>query len=485
MEKPQMTPDSVVIPAQAQPEAGTPSLTTKASDGKILVTGATGLLGSHLLYDLLQKHEKVAALKRPSASLDTLREIFSFYTKDPDQLLDRIEWRTGDLLDKESIIRALEDIDCVINCAAIVSYQKKDRERMITNNVEGTRNLAEAIKIRRQETEDKRQETEDKRQKTIDKRQETGDRRLKTENCGLKTENCRLIHISSIAALGDGPGNSTKFLIDEDTPRDPNRKHNGYSISKYESEKVLTELGLDAIILNPGIILGPGQWSKGSSQLFEKAWQGLKYYPYGGTGYVDVRDVVAIIEQVSGIGYQVSGEPDQVSSLQSSVSSLQSPVFSLQSSVFSLQSPVSSLQSPVSSLQSSVSSLQSPVFSLQSSVPRSSSSFPDLLPRSTRYCVVGANVRYRDFFNMVTDEYGKPNPTIFAGRFMTQVAWRADTLRARLAGRNPVLTRETAAASQRISYYSSAKICSTLNFQFRPIEETIDWIATLYKTGRR
>jgi nucleoside-diphosphate-sugar epimerase len=283
-----------------------------------------------------------------------------------------------------------------------------------------------------------------------------------TEDCRLNTENCRLIHISSTAALGDGPGNSTKFLIDEDTPRDPNRKHNGYSISKYESEKVLTELGLDAIILNPGIILGPGQWSKGSSQLFEKAWQGLKYYPYGGTGYVDVRDVVAIIEQVSGIGYQVSGEPDQVSSLQYSVCSL---------------------QSTVSSLQPSVSSLQSPVFSLQSSVPRSSSSSIDLLPRTARYCVVGANVRYREFFNMVTDEYGKPNPTIFAGKFMTQLAWRADTIRARLVGRNPVLTRETAEASQRISYYSSAKICTTLNFQFRPIEETIDWIATLYKNS--
>ena len=400
---------------------GTPSLTTNASDGKILVTGATGLLGSHLLYDLLQKHEKVAALKRPSASLDTLREIFSFYTKDPDQLLDRIDWRTGDLLDKESVIRALEDMDCVINCAAIVSYQKKDRERMITNNVEGTRNLAEAIKIRRQETEDKRQETideeVDRRRGSVD---EEEDRRRgsehvtrDTEDCRLNTENCRLIHISSTAALGDGPGNSTKFLIDEDTPRDPNRKHNGYSISKYESEKVLTELGLDAIILNPGIILGPGQWSKGSSQLFEKAWQGLKYYPYGGTGYVDVRDVTAIIDLLL----------------------------------------------------------------------RSSSSSIDLLPRTARYCVVGANVRYREFFNMVTDEYGKPNPTIFAGRFMTQVAWRADTLRARLAGRNPVLTRETAEASQRISYYSSAKICTTLNFQFRPIEETIDWIATLYKNS--
>ncbi len=400
----------------------------------ILVTGATGLLGGHLIYDLLQKHEKVAALKRPSASLDTLREIFSFYTKDPDQLLDRIEWRTGDLLDKESIVKALDGIDCVINCAAIVSYQKKDRDRMITNNVEGTRNLAEAIRTKRQETEDKRR----------------------------KTAELRLIHISSISALGDGPGNSTKFLIDEETPRDPNRKHNGYSISKYESEKVLTDLGLEAIILNPGIILGPGQWFKGSSQLFEKAWQGLKYYPYGGTGYVDVRDLTAIIDQVSGVGSP---------SIAECRGQRRGP---------RLRGDDNSSMEP-----SSISSLQSAVFSLPSSVPRSSSSSPDLLPRSVRYCVVGANVRFRDFFNMVTDEYGRPNPTIFAGKFMTQIAWRADTLRARLAGRNPLLTRETAEASQHISYYSSAKICNTLNFQFRPIENTIDWIATLYKTGRR
>ena len=384
----------------------------------ILITGATGLLGGHLLYGLLQQYDRVAALRRPSAKTDTLHEIFSYYTKDPDSLLDRIEWRVGDMLDKHSLIKALDGIDCVINCAAIVSYDKRDRQRMITNNVEGTRNLAEAIKTK---TEDLRQEDlrqEDLRQKTLD---------------GKPV----MIHISSIAALGDGPGNDTRFLIDEETPRDPNRKHNGYSISKYESEKVLNELGIDAIILNPGIILGPGQWVKGSSQLFEKAWTGLKYYPYGGTGYVDVRDiadiVLQIIKQVSGIGYQVSGNPNPVSCLRSSVS-------------------------------------PSKDFCLRSSV-------------SSRYCLVGANLRYREFFNLVTDEFGKPNPTIFADLFLTEIAWRADTLRARLTGRNPVLTRETAAASQRISYYSSAKIQKALNFKFRPIEETIDWVATLYKNS--
>ena len=114
----------------------------------LLVTGSTGLLGSHLLYELLQKHERVAALKRTTARTDTLREIFTYYTKDPDQLMDRIDWRTGDLLDKQSLQKALEGISGVINCAAIVSFDPRDRKRLIANNVQGTRNLAEAIRGR-------------------------------------------------------------------------------------------------------------------------------------------------------------------------------------------------------------------------------------------------------------------------------------------------------------------------------------------------
>ncbi|MCX6226494.1 MAG: NAD-dependent epimerase/dehydratase family protein [Bacteroidia bacterium] len=392
-----------------------------------LITGSTGLLGSHVLYALLQKHDRVAALKRPSAKIDTLREIFSYYTHEPDALMERINWQTGDLLDKESLNLALEGISCVINCAAVVSFDPRDRKRMIANNVEGVRNLAEAI--------------------------------LSKEVRGLRTG---LIHISSISALGDGPGDEPKFLIDEDTPRDPKRRHSGYSVSKFDSEKLLREMGVNAIILNPGVILGPGQWTKGSSQLCVKAWQGLKYYPYGGTGFVDVRDLADIItqigDQVSGIGYRGSGIGDQVSGIGDQVSGIGDQV-----------SGIGDQPAPASDLNLSPSS----DFRLPSSVP------------GERFCIVGANLRYRDFFNLVTDEFGKPNPHIYAGKFMTGLAWRADTLRSGIKGRNPLLTRETAIAAQRISFYSSKKICNALNFEFRPIEETIAWVAGCWEKNLR
>jgi nucleoside-diphosphate-sugar epimerase len=359
----------------------------------LLITGSTGLLGGHILYALLREHEHVAALKRPSANTDILREIFSYYTNDTDQLMERIDWRTGDMLDKESLVQAMEGISCVINCAAIVSFNLRDRKKLIAYNVEGTRNLAEAIR-------------------------------------GKEGEKTVLIHISSTAALGDGPADDPKFLIDEDTPRDPNRRHTGYSVSKHEAEQVLREMGGNVVCLNPGIILGPGQWGKGSSQLFVKAWQGLKYYPYGGTGYVDVRDVAGIINEISNrlsvIGYQETRSPDL-------------PIFS---------------SSGLTVLQSI---------------------------NQQRYCLVAANLRYREFFNLVTDEFGKPNPNIYAGKFLSGLAWRADTFRARITGRNPLLTRETAEAAQRISFYSSDKIRNALNYQFRPIEETIEWVAGCYK----
>lgn len=336
----------------------------------ILVTGSTGLLGGHMIYALLTSNERIAALRRPSAGSDTLREIFSCYGENQSGLTDRIDWRTGDLLDRESLGKALEGITCVVNCAAVVSFDRRDSKALVATNVTGTRNLVQAI------------------------REKDGDRP-------------RLIHISSIAALGDGPGDDPKFLIDEETPRDPRRRRSAYSLSKYESEKVITGSDLDATVLNPGVILGPGQWTKGSSQFFVKAWEGLRYYPYGGTGYVDVRDVCSIIckiiERRSGIGHM------------------------------------------------------------------------------ERYCLVGENLRYREFFNLATDEFGNANPNVYAGKFMTGLAWRADSLRSLMTGRQQVLTRETARTSQRISFYSAAKIRKELQFEFRPVDETIEWVARYYR----
>ena len=440
--------------------------TCNNDNNMILLTGATGLLGGHTLYALLQKHERVAALKREHSSVEGLREIFSFYTDHPDSLMERIEWRTGDMLDADSLVRAMDGITCVINCAAIVSFDPKDRNMLIRNNVIGTKNLVHAMMDK---TRDKRQETRDKRQETGDGRQETGDGREADMTSGLWSLDFCLIHVSSTSALGDSPGNDVKFLIDEETPRDLNRRHNGYSESKYGSEQIVwnaieghegirasglkelplapgaerrVERGLGgeadsasrithhasrfpAIILNPGIILGPGQWTKGSSQLFRQAWEGLKYYPYGGTGYVDVRDVAEIIREMV-------EEVEEVEEVENCKPKL---------------------------INSSTSQLL-----------------------GQRFCVVGANLRYKEFFDKVTDEFGKPNPYIYAGKFLSGLAWRADTLKARLTGRYPLLTRDTAESAQRISFYSSEKIQQALDFKFRPIEETLDWVCSLYQT---
>jgi nucleoside-diphosphate-sugar epimerase len=348
----------------------------------ILVTGGTGLLGGHVLYALLQRYERVAALKRPLASLENIHEIFSFYEPEPDLLMQRIEWREGDLLDRGSLARAMGGISLVVNCAAIVSFDSRDRSRMISNNIDGTRNLALAI--------------------------------LDREENDRSGARCLLIHISSTAALGDGPGDDPGWLIDEDTPRDPKRRHNGYSESKYESGKIPAEMGLNFVSLNPGIILGPGQWTKGSSQLFVKAWQGIKYYPYGGMGYVDVRDVADIITLLTHQHETASGGP---------------------------------------------------AFTGQ------------------RFCLVGANLRYREFFNLATDEFGKPNPRLYAGRFLSGLAWRTDTLRARISGGNPLLTRETAESAQRISYYSAEKVRNAFGFRFRSIESTVEWVAGCFRSS--
>ena len=101
----------------------------------------------------------------------------------------------------------------------------------------------------------------------------------------------KLSYISSIAALGR---NTTTDIVDEDCKFKISDKEGNYALSKYYSEIEVwrgSQEGLDVVILNPSVILGPGNWTKGSSQIFQKIYDGLKYYTSGSTGYVDVTDV--------------------------------------------------------------------------------------------------------------------------------------------------------------------------------------------------
>ena len=110
-------------------------------------------------------------------------------------------------------------------------------------------------------------------------------------NVALSVGITKLSYISSIAALGR---NTTSDIIDEDCKFKISKKENNYSLSKYYSEQEVwraSQEGLDVVILNPSVILGPGDWTKGSSKIFQKIYDGLKYYTSGSTGYVDVTDV--------------------------------------------------------------------------------------------------------------------------------------------------------------------------------------------------
>ncbi|NPD46408.1 NAD-dependent epimerase/dehydratase family protein [Lentimicrobium sp. S6] len=240
----------------------------------ILVTGGTGLVGAHLLFDLLQKEDKVCAIKRSHSSLNQIEKIFSFYSSDPISLLAKIEWREAELLDYFSLEESLKGITQVYHCAAMVSFKKKDKQKMMTANIEGTKNLVNAC---------------------------------------LYHKIQKLVHVSSIAALGRAEAGES---ASEKTPWKDSDKDSPYSISKYQSEmevwRGIAE-GLNAVIVNPSVILGPGDWSKGSPSFFNMMAKGMKYYSHGMNGYVYVRDVTrAMIElmesDINGERFVLNGE---------------------------------------------------------------------------------------------------------------------------------------------------------------------------------
>ena len=215
----------------------------------ILVTGGTGLVGSRLLYDLAKEGKNVLALKRPSSSL----KIFENWFQDEPELIKFVEWIEGDLLDIFSLEQALVDVSVVYHCAAAIFFDPKKAKLMEQINIEGTANLVNI--------------------------------------CLDKKEEVYFCHVSSVASLG----RITKdTFIDEHCEWIPGSHNSNYGISKYGAEREVwrgISEGLKAIIVNPSIILGPGDWNKGSSELFKRIKNGFLFYTDGESGFVDVRDV--------------------------------------------------------------------------------------------------------------------------------------------------------------------------------------------------
>jgi len=221
----------------------------------ILVTGATGLVGGHLLWHLLQQHEKIVAIKRASSNMNTIHTVFKFYTKNPDEYLKKIAWRIADVNDYDSLQKAMPGIEQIYHCAAIVSLGKQDNN-IDDVNVSGTRNMVELA---------------------------------------LAHKVKKFCYVSSIAACGFSHKGE---MIDEKTPFQSSTHKTPYAVSKHTAEQEVRkgiEKGLKAIIVNPGVILGVSGAKSGSMLLFHQVKRGMMFYTLGGSGYVDVQDVVKVM----------------------------------------------------------------------------------------------------------------------------------------------------------------------------------------------
>ncbi len=218
----------------------------------ILVTGGTGMLGAHLLFELTSKGSSVTALHREGSDLNLVRKIFSYYTDDVEGHFSLINWVEVDLADVFRLSEVMEGVELVYHCAAVVSFAPQDADRLMEENPQITANVV---------------------------------------NVSLEKGVKKLVHVSSVAALGRQKQGE---LIDEKTEWVESKQNSAYAKSKYLSELEVwrgTEEGLNAVIVNPSIILGPGKWDEGSAALFGRVAKGFKYYTNGVNAYVDARDV--------------------------------------------------------------------------------------------------------------------------------------------------------------------------------------------------
>lgn len=219
----------------------------------ILVTGATGFLGAELILQLGRQGLKLRALKRQHSKIpEILRN------------LNHIEWFTADINDPATLEEAFDGITQVYHCAALISFHPADKETLLKVNIEGTANIVNLC----------------------------------------DAYDVRLLHVSSVAALGDAKKGKQ---ITEDDLWEYNRHAHTYAISKYGGEmevwRGIAE-GVEAIIVNPSIIIGASAGTEGSGAIFKLIQNGLSYYTKGVTGFVDVVDVARSMISLMNSGIQ-------------------------------------------------------------------------------------------------------------------------------------------------------------------------------------
>lgn len=329
----------------------------------ILVTGGTGLVGSHLLYELALKGAEIKAIRRKNSNPEKVFKTFEGYGKNAGQLYQRINWVEGDVLDIFSIEDAMKGVTDVYHCAGMVSFYGKDKAELFRTNANGTANVVDVAL-----------------------------------NSGIR----KLCHVSSISALGKSRQGET---LTENHFWKTSKNNSPYAISKYAAEREIwrgAEEGLDVVIVNPAIILGPGDWNNGSSKLFSTVWRGMFYYTNGVNGYVDVRDVVRIMIQL-----------------------------------------------------------------METDI------------KSQRFILSAEDVTYQQIIGMIARSIKKEQPFFKLYPWMGEIGWRMEKLKF-LIGKRPTFSKQIAESAFHKFYYSNQKIAKALNYEFIPIEKSIEDTARFF-----
>jgi len=325
----------------------------------VFVTGGTGLLGTHLLLDLTLKQESVRALKRANSNTAQVLSVFQYYQGEEEgkKLFDSIEWITGDVLDIISLQDGIAGCKRVFHCAAMVSFVKRDFKRMMKINKYGTANVV---------------------------------------NVCLDSQVEQLIYVSSTAAIGR---DASKEMYEESNKWVNSDDNSNYAVTKYLAENEVwrgVEEGLDAVIVNPCVILGPGNWNESSLSIFKVVKKGLKFYTPGGNAFVDARDVVKSMITLSEQGHV-----------------------------------------------------------------------------NERFLVISENLPFKTLFETIADTFKVKAPSIKTKKWMAEIAWRIEGILRFLFGKKQNITKETARAAMKTTFYSNEKIKAKIRIEFRPVKEAV------------
>lgn len=220
----------------------------------ILVTGGTGLVGSHLIYQLTLENNVIRATHRADSDIERVKLLFKFYSKDFNELFKKIEWIEADLNNLSQLQDAFKDISFVYHCAAYISFDPSRYETLRRVNIRGTANIV---------------------------------------NLCINNKIKKLCHVSSVATLGYNIKE-----IDENNYWDGNKHKSAYAISKYGAEMEVwrgVQEGVKSVIINPGVIIGPGFSKSAFGTIIKMVTNKKRFHTCGKTGYVDVRDIANIM----------------------------------------------------------------------------------------------------------------------------------------------------------------------------------------------